>query len=621
MSIQQPFFRCCKLQSLLWGLLFLANNSLWAQTDSTQYILSVLDIDAKHLAWPLIKDGLDTFNINNTKIKLRELSNKLQEAGYLQASFPRNPQCDSFFCRFSLKVGPLFEWTALQNGNLPPELLKALGFGDVLLRNKVFYYKDLAKIQSKVLIQCENNGYPFAYTWLDSIRADTSGAIAARIYLDYGPAISIDSLQVIGKTIDGTIQKVRISKRYLSSYLGLKKGMTYNEEQIRKIKKRLRELPFLSTYKDPQILFQGEKAFPLLFLETRRASKFDVLFGLLPNTNPSTQQQQFNFTGNVNIDLINSLGRGERLSAQWQQFQRGRSELRMGFALPYLFRTPLGIDAKFELYRRDSTYIDIIGDIGISYIFDGNNFLKIYWRNTSTNVQNPNTALVLLSRKLPNILDLRNNSFGAEYYFQRLDYRWNPLKGFELRAGAAVGAKYIKPNNNILSLTDPLQPDFDFGTLYDSISMRSFQYSGYFSYAHFFQLWKQLTLMGRYKTAAVFNNRNLLYTNELLRIGGQQVMRGFDEQSIFASWYQVATAELRYLLGSNSYTYIFGDFSYTENSSEALNPKIWRYGFGVGVALETKVGIFGLSYALGSSFDSPLLFRNGKIHFGYVNIF
>ena len=247
--------------------------------------------------------------------------------------------------------------------------------------------------------------------------------------------------------------------------------------------------------------------------------------------------------------------------------------------------------------------------------------LKIYWKNAITNVQNPNTELVLLSGKLPSILDLRNNSFGAEYYFQRLDYRWNPLKGFELRAAAAVGVKYIKPNNNILSLEDPLRPDFDFGTLYDSISLRSFQYSGQFSYAHFFQLWKQLTLMGRYKTAAVFNSRNLLYTNELLRIGGQQVMRGFDEQSIFASWYQVATAELRYLLGTNSYTYLFGDFSYTENSSEALNPQIWRYGFGVGVALETKVGIFGLSYALGSSFDSPLLFRNGKIHFGYVNIF
>jgi hemolysin activation/secretion protein len=119
----------------------------------------------------------------------------------------------------------------------------------------------------------------------------------------------------------------------------------------------------------------------------------------------------------------------------------------------------------------------------------------------------------------------------------------------------------------------------------------------------------------------VYNNNNQLYNNELLRIGGQQIMRGFDEQSIFASWYQVLTTELRFLLGTNSYAYLFGDFSHVQNNSVENNNNTFRYGFGLGIALETKIGIFGLSYALGTSIDNPIIFRNGKVHFGYINLF
>jgi outer membrane protein assembly factor BamA len=611
-------------QFYLW--LFLAITllpiaKLMSQSDSLKYYINCSDCANSPFAKQLLKNESDTINSSILNSRLKSLRSSLYENGFLLPKLYQSGDCVSNLCKLELKIGKRFEWTMLQNGNIPPQLLKTLDYGAILLSDKPFNLKDLSKLQGKVLSNCENNGYPFAELWIDSISADTMGALRAKIFLDYGPKILIDSLQVIGKSTDGKELKVRISKKFLNNYLGLKKGAVYDESQILKISKRIKELPFLSSYKDPQILFKADKAYPILFLETKRASRFDVIFGLLPNTNPATQRQQFNFTGNVNIDLLNALGRGEKLLAQWQQFQQGRSELRLGVSFPYLFGSPLGIDSKFELYRRDSTYVDVITDIGLSYLFDGNNYLKIYWKNAATNVQSFNTESIISNRKIPSILDLRNNSFGIEYYFQRLNYRWNPLKGFELRIGGAVGFKYIKPNNSILSLRDPLDPGFDFATLYDSISTRSFQYSAQFSYAHFFRIWKQLTLMGRYRTAAVFNNKKLLYTNELLRIGGQQIMRGFDEQSIFSSWYQVATTELRYLLGTNSYTYLFGDLSYSQNISTNPKNQSWRYGFGLGLALDTKVGVFGLSYALGSEFGNPLLIRNGKIHFGYVNMF
>lgn len=613
-----------KIYSFRLCLLFIIQCSishfLHAQFDSINFRIMPIDADIGHPAWSILKQELKSTAAFEIRKKMQKLRRKLHEFGYLEAEYEAL-QCQADTCLCPLRVGTRYEWASLQNGNIPDDLLDAINFRAQLYQNKPFYYKEIAKLQKELLDYCENNGYPFAYVWIDSIRFDSMQRLSARLYLDYGAIFRYDDIEVIGKKVKDQEQKVRISKRYLSNYLDLKKGRLYDERQIQKIKKRLRELPFLASYRDPMVLFIGEKARPVLFLENRSASKFDILFGLLPNTDPATQQQKFTFTGNVNIDLFNPFGTGKRIIAQWQQYQVGRSEMRFALSWPYLVNSPVGLDLKFELYRRDSTYIDIISDIGLQYLFDGNNYLKVFWKNSTTNVQNIDTLRVLSTRKLPQILDLRNNTFGIEYYQQRLDYRWNPTKGFEVKAVVGFGIKRIRPNNTIQALQDPFAPDFDFASLYDSVAQRSFQYNLLADFAYFQPLFKNSTLMNRLRSGYVYNSRNTLYTNELYRVGGHQIMRGFDEQSIFGSWYNVWTTEFRYLLGNNSYTYTFGDFSYVENKSEGIQNSAWRYGFGIGLALDTKVGVFGLTYALGSEFGVPLILRNGKIHFGYVNIF
>jgi hypothetical protein len=50
-------------------------------------------------------------------------------------------------------------------------------------------------------------------------------------------------------------------------------------------------------------------------------------------------------------------------------------------------------------------------------------------------------------------------------------------------------------------------------------------------------------------------------------------------------------------------------------------PFDFPFGFGAGTTFETKVGLFGLTYALGQQQDNPISFKTGKIHFGYVNYF
>lgn len=123
------------------------------------------------------------------------------------------------------------------------------------------------------------------------------------------------------------------------------------------------------------------------------------------------------------------------------------------------------------------------------------------------------------------------------------------------------------------------------------------------------------------QSAYTFNEN--IFENELYRIGGLLVLRGFDEESIFTSAYAVNTFEYRILLEKNSYWYLFMDAAYYENNNVAAETFIsdTPLGFGTGISFQTNAGIFSINYALGKQFNNPIVFRAAKIHFGFVNYF
>jgi hemolysin activation/secretion protein len=112
-----------------------------------------------------------------------------------------------------------------------------------------------------------------------------------------------------------------------------------------------------------------------------------------------------------------------------------------------------------------------------------------------------------------------------------------------------------------------------------------------------------------------------IFTNELFRIGGLKSLRGFDEESIYASSYSMGKVEWRYLVGENSFLFLFMNGAYYDNRSNKQYIHDTPYGFGTGINFDTKIGIMSLSYALGKQFDNPIYFRSAKVHFGIVNYF
>jgi hemolysin activation/secretion protein len=112
-----------------------------------------------------------------------------------------------------------------------------------------------------------------------------------------------------------------------------------------------------------------------------------------------------------------------------------------------------------------------------------------------------------------------------------------------------------------------------------------------------------------------------LFESEAFRIGGLKTLRGFDEESIYATMFGIGTIEYRFLLDQNSYLFAFFDGAYYENRATNKRVTDRPFGFGLGISFFTKIGVFSLNYALGKQFQNPIDFRAGKIHFGVVSYF
>ena len=113
--------------------------------------------------------------------------------------------------------------------------------------------------------------------------------------------------------------------------------------------------------------------------------------------------------------------------------------------------------------------------------------------------------------------------------------------------------------------------------------------------------------------------------NEQFRIGGAKLLRGFDEQRLFARNFSIATLEYRFLLGQNSYLYLFIDQARIDTQSRlSLAGQLtvdYPRGLGAGITFETRAGLFGLSMAFGRQRGVPLDFGAPKVHLGYLSLF
>ncbi len=511
-----------------------------------------------------------------------------------------------------LYLGPLMRWIQLRAGPLEhDEWLEAAGYRARHFSEKPLRYDALLALEEKVLEQAENHGYPFATVGLDSIVVTEDGGVSAVLQVVPHQFVTFKGIKVNGD--------LRLPAAFLPNYLGLRPGSAYSRAQVLRLRNQLRTLLFIETTGNPSVTFAGEEATVNLFLEKKRASRFDFILGLLPQ--PNDPAGKLLITGSLSAAFQNALNLGEHLAVEFERLRPETQKLDVQAGVPYLLGTAFGLEGQLRIFRRDSTWVDAQSELGVQYLFTGDDFIKFFWQNSSSSLQKVDTLTVLQTRRLPANLDLRQNGFGLETRLTRLDYRFNPRRGWAISLKTVAGFNTVQRNSQIEGLRDPDDPDFRFSTLYDSVAGRAARFRPEYHLEAYLPLFARSTLKLGLRGGDIFAEKKV-FANEQYRIGGTKILRGFDEESLFATRFAVATAEFRLLIGPNSYLAIFGDYGYLENITNRTRVFLRPFGLGAGLNFETKAGIFGISAAVGRrDVGQGMDLRATKFHLGYVSLF
>jgi hypothetical protein len=538
--------------------------------------------------------------------KANQLKAEMLSAGYATASI------DSFFIRkdtafLYVFVGKQYAITAINFSDSSKAVMESVGIKRKWPQSNVLSANYLSGLQEGLISKLEQNGYPYGKVSFTNVQMQEE-ALQLDVDIDTGPLMVYDTIE--------NVNKAGISKGYLSTYLGIRKGKRYDELLMKNMDARLAELPFLKLQSPSRVWFSSDnKAHVQVFLEERKVSKFDFLIGVLPN---NTNSGKVLITGEAGISLWNLFNNGEKIEVDWKRLQPQSQELKVYFDYPYILSSSFGADVSFKLDKQDTSFLNLDWAIGLQYLMKGRDRIKIVLHNTQTFLQNADTAFIRSTSKLPPILDQTTLLSGIDAYFEQLDYVYNPSTGWEFGASVSAGLKKIKRNSAILQL-DLTDEGLTTAQLYDSLALKSVKLQFNWLGNYYWGFAKRQVLKIGLQGGAIYN-RDIL-TNELLRIGGTENLRGFDEASIFASLYHVTTLEYRYLLDKNAFLSLFFDWAYTESRLKESFSNDFPIGFGLGLNFETKAGIFGVSYALGRQNGNPIDFRSSKVHFGYVNIF
>jgi hypothetical protein len=508
--------------------------------------------------------------------QLQNVQLEAYKKGYVACSFDSIVPKDSLNTLIFGSIGPKFKTIALTIDEPTKKLLRKLGVAPKSIEEIRTDPAILGTTLQSVLNSLVNNGYPFAKVGLEHLSLE-GNQLHASLTIQPNMRLAWKSIELIGKNL-------KISSKFIASYLHISPGDWYDESVVQLIPTRLKQLTYLKQTKPAALLYTPEGVIVYVYLEGKAVSSFNGTVGL--QQNPVSLNYQF--TGDLRLKLQNSFKHGELFELNWRSIAPGSPQLKTQLTYPFLLNTPFGIDAQFQLVKRDSSFLELKSGLGIAYYLSSGNTLKGFYRNYNSSTFGANSST---------FGTVKNNSYGLSISHQTIDYVPNPHNGIIWVIETSAGQRKLTK---------------------DTFSTKALVFNSRFQLDWYFPLFKKWIIRTGVN-AETYSTKDI-QQNELIRFGGNLNQRGFMEDELLATSKATGTVELRFILDQNSFLFAFYDQSwYERNTSNYLSDA--PRGFGTGISFGTSVGIFNLSYALGQQLNNPVLLRDSKIHFGYIAYF
>lgn len=394
------------------------------------------------------------------------------------------------------------------------------------------------------------------------------------------PKVEISVAEGEKRNIDGFVIKgyEKVPTRFVKNLNKEFVGKSYDKANLNSIAGSLQNHQFVSLQKSPQTLFTQDSTKIFLFLDKKKNNTFDGVIGFGNN-----DSEKFSFNGTLDVNFRNMFNGFESINIYWQRSPDRGQTFNLRTDIPYFFKSNFGIDVKVNIYRQDSTFANVKLLPAVYYHL--NNRQKLGFRGTFE------TSTIIDS-----------------LYTQGKEYN---------KKGIGFWYEYLSPSSNPLFLHNTkIRAEGDWlNTNYSEENLRVQQTYFYLLAEHNLPIsgnhW--LNLKGE---TALLNSDNPFSTNELMRFGGWNSMRGFNENSLYADFYYYGNAEYRYLIGEQAFFDAFLQYGQLNNKSLSLKPKL--YSVGVGFNFFLPIGLMSFQISNGNEFGNGFKFGDTKIHWGIL---
>lgn len=584
------------------SVLILTGNSLFSQPKVSGIFFSgnLYFSSEKVQEMAGLKPGL-LFNAEQLDLDLKNILKNYQKEGFINCSISEVQQeysSDSGSIELRIRINEgkqvlVGEVVFEGNKSIPSGKLKELMYTKP---EKVLDVPALNQDIEQILNRYEERGFAFASVSIKEVipYTDKQGSEKLRIVIivSENERVKIDKVVVEGNTETNTEVILR--------ELRLEKNRQISRDKIIDIKQRLENLGYFEAVEQPRIYKYGEpgKNITVLLLKVKEGNTntFDGIIGYLP---PAQDEEQGYFTGLVNLSLKNLFGTGRRIDAKYEKLVKTTQELELGYLEPWVLGYPVNARIGFLQRVQDSSYIrrlvNFKGDALISKTFTASLLFSAERVIPTLSSSEAGTVSVFDSRLL---------AAGIEIKLDTRDYVYNPSKGLLYRTSYSVGQKKVYNTSSFPGFDIP--SDFTVQRLIVDVDF----YNSLFP--------RQTSLLAIH---GVDIRSPRLENSDYFRLGGNRTVRGYREEQFLSSTAVWANVELRYSLTRKSFAALFYDPGYYKKPADPISGSELQegfiYGYGLGLRVETAIGIFGVSYALGKG-DTIL---EGKVHFGFVNDF
>ncbi|MBA4155168.1 hypothetical protein [Flavobacterium sp.] len=508
-------------------------------------------------------------NAKSVVEEITVLSKKLFESGFLESENLGNIKTNDSTFLFRYKLGKRISFLHIYIGKENSELIQE----NYELKNGVLILP-IASVESFMNLQLkklEQKGYSLANLKLENFRTEDS-----LLFADL--KIKKNSQRILNDiVINGPSKFPESHKRNL---MRLYANRTFNQDGLQKVFKEIEEYRFVKQTKYPEILFTQDSTKIYVYLEKAKSNRFDGFIGF-----SNEEDGKFSFNGYLDILLHNILNSGEQFLIYWKNDGKKQTSFNIGLQVPYLFKSPIGIKAELNIFKKDSTFQNTNTSIDLGYFFNYNSRLYLGYQATeSSDIQNVNSSF---------ISDFTNSFVTSQYEFTKFktdDFLFPEKTVFHFKIGLGKRDSKTDSQNQV------------FGKM-------ELRHNFYLNAKNIIHLKSQNYLL---------TSENYI-VNELYRFGGINSIRGFNENSLQGNLFTSLLTEYRYVLSPGMYIHSIIDYGYYQDQTTALNDSLIGLGFGFG--LLTKNGLFNLIYANGSTNDQAIKLANSIVHISFKSSF